>query len=113
MCFKWRRDWRTPPARVVPRAFIIFFFSLSEQAYGSWERDTGDRLGSGSEQFCVMFWPASEAQRFPYLNRRGLIQRQREPPFRRAAIAALSGGPRGARAATDLRPPTPLGETRL
>ena len=25
----------------------------------SWERDTGDRLGSGSEQF----WPASEAQR--------------------------------------------------
>ena len=28
VCFKWR-DWRTPPARVVPRAFTVVFFSLS------------------------------------------------------------------------------------
>ena len=45
-CFKWR-DWRTPPARVVQRAFILFLFSLS---HGSWERDIGRRPGGGSAQ---------------------------------------------------------------
>ena len=42
-CFKLR-DWRTPPAYVVPGVFTLFFFYLS---HGSWERDAGRLPSSG------------------------------------------------------------------